>query len=96
CEGDEGCRPGEAARIFWRYILVNLSWLAGSAGTLLLDLAIFVQFFVYSKSEEDASSDSDDDEEEDDDLGSADEEESIAGRDAWDQRPLLQRGDTVP
>jgi uncharacterized protein with PQ loop repeat len=52
------CRPGEAAAIYGRYILVNLSWLTGSAGTLLLDMAIFVQFFLYSSSkveeEEDA------------------------------------------
>ncbi|KAL2181352.1 PQ loop repeat-domain-containing protein [Thermothelomyces heterothallicus CBS 202.75] len=93
CEGDDGCRPGEAAHIFWQYILVNLSWLAGSAGTLLLDLAIFVQFFVYSKREEDSSSSSSSDSS--DDVGSTDEEECIAGQDAWDQRPLLQRTDTV-
>lgn len=29
------------------YILVNLSWLIGSAGTLVLDFAIFVQFWIY-------------------------------------------------
>ncbi|KAJ5831897.1 hypothetical protein N7474_000208 [Penicillium riverlandense] len=46
----ERCRPGEAAAIYGRYILVNLSWLIGSAGTLLLDMAIFVQFFLYSSS----------------------------------------------
>ncbi|KAL2201004.1 PQ loop repeat-domain-containing protein [Corynascus similis CBS 632.67] len=87
CEGDDGCRPGEAAHIFWKYILVNLSWLAGSAGTLLLDLGIFVQFFLYSKGEEDAGSS--------DDGGSTDEEESIiSGQDTWDQRPLLQRNNT--
>lgn len=43
------CRPGEAARAYWMYILVNLSWLLGSLGTLLLDMAIFVQFFLYRK-----------------------------------------------
>jgi uncharacterized protein with PQ loop repeat len=84
CEGDEGCQPGEAAQIFWQYILVNLSWIAGSAGTLLLDMSIFVQFFLYAKSEEDGSGSDD---------GSSDEEESIDG-DTWDQRPLLQRNDT--
>ncbi|OOQ91298.1 PQ loop repeat protein [Penicillium brasilianum] len=42
------CRPGEAAALYGRYILVNLSWLVGSFGTLLLDMAIFVQFFLYS------------------------------------------------
>lgn len=41
------CRPGEAATLYGRYILVNLSWLIGSFGTLLLDMAIFVQFFLY-------------------------------------------------
>lgn len=41
------CRPGEAAALYGRYILVNLSWLVGSAGTLLLDMAIFTQFFLY-------------------------------------------------
>lgn len=41
------CRPGEASALYGRYVLVNLSWLVGSAGTLLLDMAIFVQFFLY-------------------------------------------------
>jgi len=41
------CAPGEATAIYGRYILVNLSWLIGSFGTLLLDGAIFVQFFLY-------------------------------------------------
>jgi uncharacterized protein with PQ loop repeat len=83
CDGDQGCEPGERAQIFWQYILVNLSWLAGSAGTLLLDLSIFVQFFMYDKAEEVESSDSE----------SMDEEESIEG-DTWDQRPVLERNNT--
>ncbi|KAJ5908901.1 hypothetical protein N7495_001583 [Penicillium taxi] len=41
------CRPGEMSALYGRYVLVNLSWLIGSAGTLLLDMAIFVQFFLY-------------------------------------------------
>ncbi|KAJ5512709.1 Aldolase-type TIM barrel [Penicillium fimorum] len=41
------CRPGEVATLYGRYVLVNLSWLVGSAGTLLLDMAIFTQFFLY-------------------------------------------------
>ncbi|KAJ5992659.1 hypothetical protein N7451_008383 [Penicillium sp. IBT 35674x] len=41
------CAPGETTAIYGRYILVNLSWLIGSFGTLLLDGAIFVQFFLY-------------------------------------------------
>ncbi|SCU81558.1 LAMI_0B06788g1_1 [Lachancea mirantina] len=30
-----------------RYLLVNASWLIGSIGTLLMDFAIFLQFFLY-------------------------------------------------
>jgi hypothetical protein len=41
------CKPGEAADIYGKYILVNLSWLIGSAGTLVLDFAVFAQFFMY-------------------------------------------------
>ncbi|GAD91993.1 PQ loop repeat protein [Paecilomyces variotii No. 5] len=51
-DGKRHCRPGEAASLYGRYILVNLSWLLGSLGTLLLDLAIFVQFFLYRKDED--------------------------------------------
>lgn len=48
CSGDDGgCRPGEARGLYGRYILVNLSWLVGSLGTLVLDLVIFGQFFLY-------------------------------------------------
>ncbi|KAJ9243680.1 hypothetical protein DTO207G8_7413 [Paecilomyces variotii] len=50
CEhGKHHCEPGEAASLYGKYILVNLSWLLGSLGTLLLDLGIFVQFFLYRK-----------------------------------------------
>ncbi|THC92677.1 hypothetical protein EYZ11_007848 [Aspergillus tanneri] len=41
------CRSGEAFGLYGRYILVNLSWLIGSLGTLFLDMCIFVQFFLY-------------------------------------------------
>lgn len=51
------CRPGEAAAEYGLYVLVNLSWLIGSLGTLLLDMAIFVQFFLYRENgNSDASS----------------------------------------
>ena len=43
------CGPGEASSIYARYIAVNASWIAGSLGTLFLDMAIFVQFFLYRK-----------------------------------------------
>ena len=41
------CREGESLAIYGKYMLVNLSWLLGSFGTLLLDLGVFVQFFIY-------------------------------------------------
>lgn len=97
----DGCQPGEAGQIFWQYLLVNLSWLAGSAGTLLLDMSIFVQFFVYSKGEEE-------EDEESASSSSSDEEEGLNGvvaqgveedeeheeEERWDPRPLLQRNHT--
>lgn len=81
-EDDTGCRPGEAKSIYGQYILLNLSWLAGSVGTLFLDMGVFIQFFMYSKGDDcgddGASEDSDD------------EERSIEGE-RWDQRPILER-----
>jgi uncharacterized protein with PQ loop repeat len=49
CQKPGCCEPGEVTGIYWRYILINFSWIAGSLGTLLLDMAIFVQFFLYRK-----------------------------------------------
>ena len=31
------------------YLILNASWLIGSAGTLLMDFTVFVQFFLYAK-----------------------------------------------
>lgn len=47
CDHPSRCKPGEAASIYGRYIMVNLSWITGSVGTLLLDLGFFWQFFLY-------------------------------------------------
>ncbi|KAL4950852.1 PQ loop repeat-domain-containing protein [Aspergillus filifer] len=47
CERPRHCKPGEIGSIYGRYILVNLSWLIGSFGTLFLDMCIFIQFFLY-------------------------------------------------
>ena len=41
------CLDGEWSREYWSYVLMNLSWLLGSAGTLALDGCIFVQFWMY-------------------------------------------------
>jgi uncharacterized protein with PQ loop repeat len=54
CHGKHGrCRSGESGAIYLRYITVNASWIIGSLGTLFLDLAIFIQFFIYRETEED-------------------------------------------
>lgn len=79
------CKPGEAGRIYGRYILVNLSWLAGSLVTLFLDLGIFAQYFMYRNADEEFQ--------DEDDNGIAD--DVSIDEDRWDQRPLLQRGDSV-
>ena len=44
---DTGCNYGDYGREYGRYILLNTSWLIGSGGTLLLDLMIFGQFWIY-------------------------------------------------
>ena len=44
---ESNCHEREALSIYGRYLLVNLSWLIGSAGTLVLDFAVFAQFFLY-------------------------------------------------
>ena len=42
-----GCVKGQVGEQYARNMLINLSWLIGSAGTLLLDSAVFVQWFLY-------------------------------------------------
>ena len=49
---EEGCANGEASRQYVRSILINASWLLGSGGTLLLDSAVFVQWYLYRNNEE--------------------------------------------
>lgn len=44
---EDNCSSGEALTLYGRYILVNLSWIIGSAGTLGLDFTVFAQFFLY-------------------------------------------------
>lgn len=41
------CENGDWERAYWRYILVDASWVAGASGALILDLAIFSQFWFY-------------------------------------------------
>ena len=82
CSGKHGkCARGEAAGIYGRYILVNASWLAGSMGTLLLDMVIFAQFFLYSEGEGRAEE-------------AVESGNGTPSARARDQRPLLERGDS--
>ena len=89
CQGRKGrCEPGEAARLYGRYIAVNASWLAGSLGTLFLDMVVFVQFFMYRQRDEE--------EEEDSAIGNDNPQENeVPNRSSFDDRPLLQRGDST-
>ena len=43
---EEGPKCNRAA-MYARYMLVNAPWLLGSIGTLILDLLIFGQFWLY-------------------------------------------------
>lgn len=38
----------------WHYLWINSSWLAGSLGTLALDLVIFTQFFLYNEANDES------------------------------------------
>ena len=81
------CQPGEAGRIYGRYMLVNLSWLLGALITLFLDLGVFAQYFIYL---------SEDEQEDAIENGSGeDQQEQDQDHERWDQRPLLQRVDSA-
>lgn len=82
CSEDE-CAPGEAASIYGRYILVNLSWLLGSSVTLLMDFGVFIQYFMYNTADADSNAITEDESEEEDGDNSP-----------WD-RPLLARGNST-
>jgi uncharacterized protein with PQ loop repeat len=45
--GGHACQDGEGRAEYGTYIAVNMSWLLGSFGTLLLDAGVFVQYFLY-------------------------------------------------
>ncbi|KAI9825720.1 MAG: hypothetical protein M1826_006904 [Phylliscum demangeonii] len=46
--GGDGGHDG-STEVYRRYLLLNLSWLVRSVGTLVLDLAVFGQFFCYRR-----------------------------------------------
>ena len=64
CEEPGRCKPREAGAVYARYILVNLSWLLGSLGTLILDAGVFVQWFLYRTDDEDDEEEETDEDEE--------------------------------
>ncbi len=81
CSGKRGeCGKGEAASLYARYIAVNASWLAGSLGTLVLDMGIFTQFFLDREREDYETEDS------------AVESGSQSPDSSREQRPLHDRG----
>jgi hypothetical protein len=76
CARRRHCEPGETGRLYGRYVAVNLSWLVGSGGTLFLDAAVFVQYFMY-RDGDGSETGSEEDEIENGDAG---EERVIRGR----------------
>lgn len=46
------CAPGEARQVYGKYIAINLPWILGSLGTLVLDMGVFVQYFLYKRDDE--------------------------------------------
>lgn len=57
CSRKGDCAPGQASDEYGRYILVNLSWVLGSSVTLLLDLCVFAQYFMYDAASEEPEDD---------------------------------------
>lgn len=65
CEKPRHCKPGETPSIYWKYFLINFSWLLGALGSLLLDLGVFVQYFMYKKDDDYLSGEDDVEQEQD-------------------------------
>ncbi|KAG6006627.1 hypothetical protein E4U21_006849 [Claviceps maximensis] len=91
CEHSE-CKAGEAGRIYGKYMLVNLSWLAGALVTLLMDLVVFGQYFYYNSIDQDESPRL----HHDADLFFEAPRRHEIDETTCDHRPLLQRGDSGP
>ncbi|KAG5966841.1 hypothetical protein E4U58_002413 [Claviceps cyperi] len=84
------CESGEVGRMYGKYMLLNLSWLAGAFVTLLMDFIVFCQYFYYNTTHGDRFLQSND-------ADPVAEGQARPQRDdtAYDHRPLLQRGDSV-
>lgn len=100
--GDRKCHSGEAGRIYGKYMLINLSWLAGSLVTLFMDLGVFAQYFMYRTDEDDLYTVDEETEpsenghgrNESNGNGNGNSNNRTTNNNNWDQRPLLQRGDS--
>lgn len=93
--GGKSCKHGQGSAIYGRYILVNLSWLAGSLVTLFMDFGVFAQYFMY-KSNIEPNQAVFFDEEQDAHLINHEEDGRQSGHanGSRDTRPLLQRADS--
>ncbi|KAJ3476915.1 hypothetical protein NLG97_g8984 [Lecanicillium saksenae] len=95
--GEKRCKHGESGRIYGKYMLVNLSWLAGALVTLFMDFGVFAQYFIY-KTNDDEPFTSEDEEERVEESAHANGHGNSNGNghqaETWDQRPLLQRNDS--
>ncbi|KAG6252241.1 hypothetical protein E4U24_000625 [Claviceps purpurea] len=93
------CESGEVGRIYGKYMLLNLSWLAGASVTLLMDFVVFCQYFYYNTTHGENFSRSNDQGEyvRSIDTNTVSDGQARPQRDntAYDHRPLLQRGDSV-
>ncbi|RDA91909.1 hypothetical protein CP533_1303 [Ophiocordyceps camponoti-saundersi (nom. inval.)] len=89
------CDPGA---VYGRHVLVNLSWLMGSAVTLLMDLIVLAQHLIYKAEEdEEEEGEEEDDDDDDDEVEQQQQQRSRQrgrGQGSWQRRPILERGDT--
>lgn len=89
--GGKSCKHGEGSAIYGRYILVNLSWLAGSLVTLFMDFGVFAQYFIYKSNIESQQTVVFDEEH---DADHEDDHQNGNANGSRDTRPLLQRADS--
>lgn len=95
--GDKRCKHGEAGQIYGKYLLVNLSWLAGALVTLFMDFGVFAQYFIYKTDDDELETSEDEEErvvESPRPSRHVDTNGTTPQADKWDQRPLLQRHDS--
>ncbi|OAA76250.1 PQ loop repeat protein [Akanthomyces lecanii RCEF 1005] len=95
--GERRCKHGEAEQIYGRYMLVNLSWLAGALVTLFMDFGVFAQYFIYRTNDDEQFMPEDEEERVAESAhanGHSISNDSGQQAETWDQRPLLQRNDS--